>query len=429
MTLLHGRSWRLPVLLLILALVGALSAVAGQALSAPAITPFEPPTLVVAMTRAVADPPPLSGDFHTHLDLGLPALPELEGASGGLSELPTGDRELRVWLSGDGARIAELRDASERAFITDGAQAWTWDSEKMAARHYRAPGWMEERNRYTRLTARDERVLRDWISGLPTYDILSTARSLVAEFEGTEVTVTEPQTVAGRDAYILVVTPNDPGTLIGRFELAIDAEMKMPLRIEVYPHQATAPAISAGFSDISFEAIDPSMFAFEAPPGVSVEEVEPPARPESDWGPRNGRMGDRVIGSPGHRPQGLGTGRADLRKWLDRHPASSLSAGRIEDWLRIKWNERWLAENPGPAGKQHEGREWLGDGPPIRRFGRGWTAVTAVKIQTPPAILRTYLPFEGTLFSAMLAGGGDGGWIVTGAVDLETLGAVADKLP
>ena len=425
MTLLHGRSWRFPVLLLILALVGALSGAAGQALSAPTITPFEPPTLVVAMTRALADPPPLSGDFHTHLDLGLPALPELEGANGGLSDLPAGDRELRIWLSGDGARIAELRDASERAFITDGAQAWTWDSEKMAARHYRVPGWMEERSRYPRLTARDERLLRHWISGLPTYDILSAARSLLAEFKGTEVTVTEPQTVAGRDAYILVVTPNDPGTLIGRFELAIDAEMKMPLRIEVYPHQATAPAISAGFSDISFEAIDPSMFAFEAPPGVSVEEVKPPARPQIGVGPGSKRT--EGFGEPMHRD--LDWGRAEARKWLDGHPASSLSAGRIEHWLRTKWNERWLAEHPGLPGKQREGREWLGDGPPIRRFGRGWTAVTAVRIQTPPATLRTFLPFEGTLFSAMLAGEGDGGWIVTGAVDLETLGAVADKLP
>ena len=129
------------------------------------------------------------------------------------------------------------------------------------------------------------------------------------------------------------------------------------------------------------------------------------------------------------RPHDLELGRADVRKWLERHPASSLSGRRIEDWLRTKWNERWLAKHPGLAGKQRKGREWLGDGPPVRRFGRGWTAMTAVRIQDPPAILRTYLPFEGTLFSAMLAGDGDEGWIVTGAVDLETLGAVADKLP
>lgn len=428
MTLLSARVWRFPALLITLALAGALSGVAGQALSAPTLPPFEPSTLLASMARSLADPPPISGDFHTHLDLGLPALPELEGAGSGLSDLPSGDRELRIWLSDDGARIAELRATSERAVISDGTQAWTWDSEKMAARHYRIPGWMEKQNRYQRLAPQDERLLRNWVTDLPTYDIFSAARDLVAEFRGTEITVTEPQTVAGRDAYILVVTPGDPGTLIGRFELAIDAETKVPLRIEVYPHQATAPAISAGFSDVSFEAIDPSMFEFEAPPGVSVEEVEPPKRPESGWGSRasaSGKWGGRSM----QPPHGLELRHADARAWLKKHPASSFSPGRIEDWLRSGWNERWLAEHHDFRGRAHKGDEWLGNGPPIRRFGSGWTAVTAVLTEDPPATLRAYLPFEGTLFSAMLAGDGDQRWIVTGAVDLETLGAVADKLP
>jgi len=368
----------------------------------------------------------MSGDFHTHLDLGLPALPELEGAESGLSTLAAGDRELRIWLSDDGTRVAELSATSERAFISDGTQAWTWDSEKMAARHYRAPLWMDKQNRYPELSPQDERLLRTWLMGLPTYDIVSAVRDLLAEFEGTEITVTEPQTVAGRDAYILVVTPGDPGTLIGRFELAIDAEMKVPLRIEVYPHRATAPAISAGFSDVSFEAIDPSMFGFEAPPGVRVEEVEPPAPPTAGSGSGESKSSK---GAGLARRHGLELRPADVRTWLREHPPSSMDAGRIGDWLREGWNQRWLAEHPGVSGKRLESDEWLGNGPPIRRVGRGWTAVTAVLIEDPPATLRTYLPFEGTLFSAMLAGDGDHSWVVTGAVDLETLGAVADKLP
>jgi len=426
MTLWPRRTWRFPVLLVTLVLAGGLSGIAGQALSAPTLPPLEPSTLVVSMARSLADPPPMSGDFHTHLDLGLPALPELEGAESGLSTLAAGDRELRIWLSDDGTRVAELSATSERAFISDGTQAWTWDSEKMAARHYRAPLWMDKQNRYPELSPQDERLLRTWLMGLPTYDIVSAVRDLLAEFEGTEITVTEPQTVAGRDAYILVVTPGDPGTLIGRFELAIDAEMKVPLRIEVYPHRATAPAISAGFSDVSFEAIDPSMFGFEAPPGVRVEEVEPPAPPTAGLGSGESKSSK---GAGLARRHGLELRPADVRTWLREHPPSSMDAGRIGDWLREGWNQRWLAEHPGVSGKRLESDEWLGNGPPIRRVGRGWTAVTAVLIEDPPATLRTYLPFEGTLFSAMLAGDGDHSWVVTGAVDLETLGAVADKLP
>ncbi|MDQ3785428.1 MAG: hypothetical protein M3360_11255 [Actinomycetota bacterium] len=428
MTLLSAPTWRFPALLITLVLAGALSGVAGQALSAPNLPRLEPATLLVSTARALDDPPPVSGDFHTHLDLGLPALPELGGAGGGLSDLPAGDRELRIWLSDDGARIAELRATSERAFMSNGRQTWTWDSEKMAARRYGVGAWMEKQNRYPQLAPQDERLLRNWVMGLPSYDIYSAARALLSEFRGTEVTVTEPQTVAGRDAYILVMTPGDPGTLIGRFELAIDAEMRVPLRIEVYPRQATAPAISAGFSDISFEPIDPSMFAFEAPPGVRVEEAKPPLPPGSHWG-SGASSGNKRAGGPMHRPHGLELERADVRRWLKEHSPSSLSDVRIEEWLRAEWNERWLAGHPGFSRKPFETAKWLGNGPPIRRFGRGWTAVTAVLAEDPPEVLRTYLPFEGTLFSAMLAGNGDEGWIVTGAVDLETLGAVADKLP
>ncbi|HEU4488750.1 MAG TPA: hypothetical protein VFS38_05640 [Actinomycetota bacterium] len=426
MTLLSARTRRLPVLLVTVVMAGALSGLAGEALSAPNLPRLEPPALLISVSRALADPPPVSGDFHTHLDLGLPALPEMEGA-GGLSDLPAGDRELRIWLSDNGARISELRDTSERAFISDGSQAWTWDSERMTARHYRVPGGRQERSQSPQLAPRDRRLLRNWALDLPTHDIFSAAWDLLAEFKGTEVTVTEPQTVAGRDAYVLVMAPDDPGTLVGRFELAVDAEMRVPLRIEVYPRRATAPAISAGFSDVSFDPIDPDMFAFEAPPGVRVEEVKPPARPEGAWKPGSSASQKRGQGGM-HRGHGMELERADARKWLEKHPASSLSAGRIESLLRKKWNEHWLAGHPEARGRSL-GDKWLGNGPPVRRFGSGWTAVTAVLTEDPPAALQSLLPFEGTLFSAMLVESGDESWIVTGAVDLETLGAVALKLP
>ena len=422
MSLTPPSTRRLPVLLLGVVVAGALSGLAGKALSAPNIPPVEPAKLLVSAARALADPPPVSGDFHTHLDLGLPALPELEGSEGGLSELPAGDRNLRIWLSHEGARISELRATSERALISDGSQVWTWDSEKMAARRYRIPGWMQDRSRHPELAPRDERLLRNWVLDLPTYDIYTAARALLKEFQETEVAVTEPQTVAGRDAYILVMAPGDPETLIGRFELAIDAVTRVPLRIEVFPRGATAPAVSAGFADVSFDPIDPSMFAFEAPPGVRVEEVEPPARHRPGWGSGTAHKRDSW---DLHRPR-LGT---HMRKWLEKHPASSLSAGRLQDRLRRAWNRRWLAEHSGARGRPLEGDGWLGNGPPIRRFGSGWSTVTAVLAEDPPATLRGILPFEGTLFSAMLAGSGEGVWIVAGAVDLETLGAVADSLP
>ncbi|HEY2802695.1 MAG TPA: hypothetical protein VGJ67_02100, partial [Actinomycetota bacterium] len=106
--------------------------------------------------------------------------------------------------------------------------------------------------------------------------------------------VSAPQDVAGRATYTLRLTPtsgsgSSPGfaaTRIGRVYVSIDAETRLPLRVQVFPRGSAAPAIEAGFSSVDFGPIDPSMFTFTPPPGATVKQAD--LAPPSDNGTSDG---------------------------------------------------------------------------------------------------------------------------------------------
>ena len=68
----------------------------------------------------------------------------------------------------------------------------------------------------------------------------------------TEVTTSGVGTVAGRDAYELVLTPRDPETLVARVTLSMDAETNVPLRVRVYSTAIPDPAFEVGFTSVDY---------------------------------------------------------------------------------------------------------------------------------------------------------------------------------
>ena len=82
-----------------------------------------------------------------------------------------------------------------------------------------------------------------------------------------DVSVDPSGEVAGRPAYDLVLTPAPGPTLIGRVTVAIDAETRLPLRFSVTPKGSDDAAAEIGFDAVSFDPIDPGMFAFDPPRG------------------------------------------------------------------------------------------------------------------------------------------------------------------
>src|SRR5207249_449857 len=102
-------------------IVAGAAAVAARASSSPSLPRIAPDRLIAATLRALADPPPVSGTIATHVELGLPSLPnEGPGAAGGLARVfssVSGDHRVRLWSSRDGLRVAELLPFSELSFV------------------------------------------------------------------------------------------------------------------------------------------------------------------------------------------------------------------------------------------------------------------------------------------------------------------------
>jgi hypothetical protein len=334
-------------------------------LDLPAIGAAE---LIASVIDRPGDPVPVSGLLASHVDMGLPSIP----AGGPASEDPilramdavNGDRRVRLWASKDGVRLALLLPTSELGLFLsrhgDQTEAWAWDSQTFTAIHA-GPTPSHD------LAATPGPAA---VAGL--VDPLELARrSLQALAPSTRVEVGESLRVAGRDAYRLVVEPRTEATLVGRIEIGVDAEHRVPLRVAVTARGADSPALSVEFSSISFTPIAPSTFRFTPPEGAVVREI---------------------AGIP--------------KGSVDQPPPRSDRSG------------------PGPLDP---------GGEPVRILGRGWEAVLAVQVPARSVTeldeLAGLLPFSGSLFSLRLVERAGHGWLLAGSVPQTRLASVERTLP
>jgi outer membrane lipoprotein-sorting protein len=361
--------WRRAVVPLVGAvlLVGVAASVAARPSATPALPSITPDRLIASMLRSLAQDRPLSGHLRARLDLGLPSIPD-EGtgatasdAAGFLSSL-TGTHRLRLWSSPDGFRLADLLQSSERAIFISRTDAWVWDFSSFTAYHL----------------AQGSEASHDH-EGLDLVDPLALARrALDAITPSTRVSLQGTARTAGRDAYVLALEPRTPETLVGKVEIAVDADKRIPLRVAVIPRDREAAAISVEFTSISFAAIDPSTFRFTPPPGATVRDLS----------------GD--LAEEGGKGQGL--------EGSARDPYGS--AGSV-------------------------GQE------PARLFGKDWATIVALRapplssFRSPDADfdLTSLLPLSGPLLSIRLEDRGDHTWLVYGLVPQSALVTAARELP
>lgn len=246
--------------------VAALGVASVRADPAPDLPPIGGDELLASSLSALTRPFSISGDVDTRFDLGIPQIPSsVGGGAGGVMgalSLVTGDQRYKVWHSSDGVRVAHLMAFSEQDLVMSASDAWFWDSSDMSAVHL--DGF---RDKTLWEAAPPAAAVRD-------ADFLEFARrALDAVAPYANVSVDGASTVAGRPAYGLVLTPTSTLTLIGRIAVAIDAETRLPLRFQVFPRGSDAAAVDAGFTSVSFDAIDPSMFSFTPPPGTTVRQA------------------------------------------------------------------------------------------------------------------------------------------------------------
>lgn len=240
-----------------------------DSVSLPDVTAAELLTAV-----AEAEPTPLSGTVVHTARLGLPEIPMTEVTGADPLALLSGSSTLRVWSDGaERSRVALLGTASEYSMVVAGPEAWTYSSADQEAVHYTLDA--EDLARWEAMDPHAQ-AAATYDGELPTpAEAVEAALGRVEEHS--TVTVDEPTTVAGRDAYQLVVTPTSDTTLVARMVVAVDAETSAPLRLQVWSRQdATAPALEIGFTDVTFAMPDESVFTFSTPAGATTSEVVVP---------------------------------------------------------------------------------------------------------------------------------------------------------
>lgn len=225
----------------------------------------------VAESEATA----FSGEIQQTSALGLPDLSGLGGSAGAASgtdallELATGSHQARVYVDpAQGARLQILDRLAERDVIASKADGvWIYDSSANAATHVGAPEAGAEQDH----------------PGDQVVTPSSAAEQLLAAVDPTtSVAVGSNVRVAGRDAYELVLTPRDSGTLVGSVTVSVDGQTGLPLGVAVTARGGTAPAFSVAYTSIDFSTPDSALFSFTPPAGAEVSEEVAPEHEPSD---------------------------------------------------------------------------------------------------------------------------------------------------
>ncbi len=218
-----------------------------------------------------ADVTALSGTVLVDARLGLPSLSLPGGAPSGMGggsgtdllSVLGGRTTVGVWASGTKARIAVHGDVGERDLVADGTQLWTWSSDSMSVTHTTLPTLGQAPSGATPPALDPAQML--------TPDALSAA-VLATVSPTTTVTTGANVRVAGRPAYELVLSPSEPGSLVAQVRIAIDAGERVPTRVEIISTTSATPALSVGFTSVSFTAPAESVFTFTPPAGATVTE-------------------------------------------------------------------------------------------------------------------------------------------------------------
>ncbi|GAA2753839.1 LolA family protein [Amnibacterium kyonggiense] len=229
-----------------------------------AATPPELPTRsaqqVLELVAKAKDVEGFSGTIKQTSDLGLGSIPTVgagtDSSTASALELITGDHTAKVSVAGaTKERVAVLDPSAERDVIRNGRTVWVWNSKTNSATKVTATG-----------TARPD-------ADPTTTSPAELASRLLAEVRpSTAVTVDTAQSIAGRDAYTLVLRPRTAATTVGSVRIAVDAKTGLPLDVQVIARGASSPAFETGFTDISYAVPAASTFAFTPPADAKVTE-------------------------------------------------------------------------------------------------------------------------------------------------------------
>lgn len=230
----------------------------------PDLPSIAPEKLVASVMTA--QPPAMAGTVTVDNNLGLPAIPGMEGSS---DLLAGGESSFRVWADGQGRhRLALPSEGGETTVVEDGNTVWKWNSTERTVTKYQPDAAHGSAGREG--PAQEE---GDAGRQAPA-DPAATAKQLIDKLrESSRVAVDGTASVAGRDAYELVLTPKPTErTVLREVRIAVGAEKRLPLQVVVNTNGSDEPALKAGFSDLTTAPQDPALFQFTPPADAQVRQ-------------------------------------------------------------------------------------------------------------------------------------------------------------
>jgi outer membrane lipoprotein-sorting protein len=318
--------WLLPAgIAAAIAVASVATTAAASASGQPKLTAKTAAQLLVAVESA--SPAGLTGTIVETAKLGLPNISGLLGSSGGsglsLESLVTGSNTMNVWYAGkDQQRFALLGQLSEDDLIHNGTDLWSYDSSTRTVTHK------------TLTPDESDQVGSSIASAAPSLDPQAAAEKALAAIDPTTaVVVDRTARVAGRAAYQLQLSPRDTRSLIGSVQIAIDAATSVPLRLQIFAAGASSPAFQVGFTSVSFNVPNTSIFEFVPPAGASIEQDTAPFGDSLDGSPfGNGNLivHTRVRGSVANPQQTIVTPGTDSANVTPARKVTELGKGWTE---------------------------------------------------------------------------------------------------
>jgi outer membrane lipoprotein-sorting protein len=257
----HRRAlrWLVPV-----GAAGVVALLASGVLSASANTNLAPRSaaqLLAAVGNSKVGG--FSGTVVEKASLGLPELPDLGGStssgSANVLGLLSGSHTVRVWYAGENKqRVALLDKLGEQDVFRDGRQVWQWNSDTRTAIHMTLP------------TAADVRT-PDTLPSITPDEAAQRALSLIEP--STTVTTDRAAVVAGRAAYVLVLTPKDSRSRISSVRISVDGKTMVPLGVQVYAKGSDRAAFDVAFTRFNDSVPSDDNFTWTPPPGATVKQA------------------------------------------------------------------------------------------------------------------------------------------------------------
>ena len=192
-------------------------------------------------------------------------------------EFFAGTHTANLYVDGvEKARLQVLDLLSERDYIRNGNELWSYDAGKSLAQHS-VVSEAEVAN-----AEAEARTFFKANGGKLPFDYTSPAA--VAEYVLNEagkystITVASDIKIADRGAYQITITPKGNQSLVASATLSIDAATGLPLAARVMAVGQSTPAFEVAFETITFTKPAASNFEFTPPAGTRVQEVAAPTK-------------------------------------------------------------------------------------------------------------------------------------------------------